>query len=72
MLFFKFSVYLDLKWYDIIILQNCDITLNETIKEVQDGMEYSLPTFTWFWLYVPMSLLVVFSMISYFLERREE
>ena len=35
-------------------------------------MEYSLPALTWFWLYIPMSLLILLSIITYFTERGDE
>ena len=34
-------------------------------------MEHALTTATWFWLFIPMPLLVVLSAITYFTERRE-
>lgn len=32
-------------------------------------MEYSLTAATWFWLLVPMPLLIVWAIISYFMEK---
>ena len=34
--------------------------------------EYTLTAATWFWLLVPMPLLVVWAIISYFKEKKEE
>ena len=33
-------------------------------------MDFGLPTFTWFWLYIPMGLLILFSIITYFTDER--
>lgn len=34
-------------------------------------MEHSLTAATWFWLYVPMSLLVVLSLVNFVKQRGE-
>ncbi len=34
-------------------------------------MEHTLTAATWFWLLVPMPLLIILSVITYFTERRE-
>jgi hypothetical protein len=36
-----------------------------------ESVEYTLTTATWFWLLIPMPLLVVLSIITFFTERRE-
>jgi hypothetical protein len=35
-------------------------------------MEFGLTSATWFWLLVPMPLLIVLSIITYFVEQRRE
>lgn len=34
-------------------------------------MEFTLTTATWFWLFIPMPLLIVLSVVTYFTEGRE-
>lgn len=34
-------------------------------------MEFALTTATWFWLFIPMPLLIVLSIVTYFTEGRE-
>lgn len=35
-------------------------------------MDYALTGATWFWLLIPMPLLVVLSIITYYTERRDQ
>jgi hypothetical protein len=36
-----------------------------------ENMEHALTAATWFWLFIPMPLLIVLSIVTYFTEGRE-